>query len=163
MSSLPSTAAAPALRRGPPPPVGWRSWPLEEGGLSAWMLSALAVALIVAVGLSTGSMQRTLAACLLLGLAAWRFFVPIHFELSAQGVSQELFGRQRRIPWRVFESCEVCREGVFLRPAAGDLAPLRGMYLPWGKHQSEVMAFVEYYVHQSRMHDRVYGFEYTQP
>ena len=163
MSSFPSTTSAPALRRGPPPPVGWRSWPLEEGGSSAWLLSALAVAVILAVGLSTGSPQRTLVACVLLGLAGWRFFVPIHFELSAQGISQELFGRQRRIPWRAFESCEICREGVFLRPSGGAFAQFRGFYLPWGKHRAEVLTFVDYYLNQARQHDRLYGFDVGHP
>lgn len=159
MSSLPSTASAPALRRGPPPPVSWRSWPLEEGGASAWWLSIVAVGVIVAVGLSTGSPQRTLVACAVLSAAAWRFFVPIHFELSAQGISQEVFGRQRRIPWRAFEGGEVCREGVFLRPAGGSWTLFRGLYLPWGSRRSEVVAFVDYYLNQPRQHDRLYGFE----
>lgn len=159
MSSLPPATLAPAVRRGPPPPVTWRSWPLEEGGASAWLLSMAAVGVILAVGLSTGSPQRTLLACALLGAAAWRFFVPTHFELSAQGISQEVFGRQRRIPWRAFESCEICREGVFLRAASGRWAQFRGLYLPWGARRSEVLALVDYYLSQARHHERAYGFE----
>lgn len=159
MSSLPSTASAPAIRRGPPPPVSWRSWPLEEGGASAWWLSIVAVGVIVAVWLSTGSAPRTLVACAALGVAAWRFFVPTHYELGAQGISQEAFGRLRRIPWRAFESAELCREGVFLRPANESWLPPHGMYLPWGSRRSEVLAQIDYYLYHARRQERHYGFE----
>lgn len=151
--------ASTASRRGPPPPVSWRSWPLEEGGLPAWMLSAVAVSMIVAVGLTTGSVQWALIACAVLAASAWRFFIPTHYELSAQGLIQEVFGRQRRIAWRAFESAEPCREGVYLRFANTTFGLSRGMYLPWGAHRAEVVAFVDYYLIQARQSDRAYGFE----
>ena len=157
MTTAPATSSAP--RRGPPPPVAWRSWPLEEGGLSAWLLSTIAVAIIVAVGLTTGSAQWALIACGVLAASAWRFFVPTHYELSAQGVLIEVFGRQRRIAWRSFESAELCREGAFLRPGGGSWGIVRGLYVPWGAHRAEVVAFVEYYLSQTRQPDRVYGFD----
>ncbi|HUY92993.1 MAG TPA: hypothetical protein VMV10_29960 [Pirellulales bacterium] len=157
MSAVP--AAASTSRRGPPPPVSWRSWPLEEGGLSAWLLSVLAVTIIVACGLTTGSVQWALVACGVLAASAWRFFIPVHLELNAQGVFQEVLGRQRRIVWRAFESGELCREGVYLRFAGGSFALNRGLYLPWGTHRAEVMAFVDYYLTQARQPDRHYGFE----
>ncbi|HXT57130.1 MAG TPA: hypothetical protein VN699_00780 [Pirellulales bacterium] len=158
MSSTPSPAVS--ARRGPPPPIHWRSWPLEEGGLSAWLLSAVAVVVIVAVGLGTGSAQWALVACGILAAAAWRFFVPTHFELSAQGISQEVLGRQRRIAWRAFETSEICREGVFLRPAGGALSFTRGLYLPWGAHRAEVLAFVDYYLGQIRHSSRTTEFSH---
>lgn len=157
MSTAPATSAP--ARRGPPPPVSWRSWPLEEGGLSAWMLSTIAVAMIVAVGLATGSAQWALIACGVMAASAWRFFVPTHFELNAQGVFQEVLGRKRRIAWRAFDSAELCREGVYLRFASAPFGLSRGLYLPWGSHRPEVAAFVDYYLTQVRQPDRVYGFE----
>lgn len=157
MSTAPAASVAP--RRGPPPPASWRSWPLEEGGLSAWMLSAVAVSMIVAVGLTTGSVEWALIACGVLAASAWRFFVPTHYELNAQGVLQEVFGRQRRIAWRAFESAEPCREGVYLRFAGASFGLSRGMFLPWGAHRAEVIALVDYYLTQARQPDRVYGFE----
>jgi hypothetical protein len=158
MSSIPPPAVS--ARRGPPSPISWRSWPLEEGGLSAWLLSVVAVILIVAVGLSTGSARWALVACGILSAAAWRFFVPTHFELSTQGISQEVLGRERRIAWRTFETSEICREGVFLRPAGGSLSLFRGLYLPWGAHQAEVLAFVDYYLGQSRQPSRTTDFSH---
>lgn len=156
-------SAAPAAfasgRRGAPPPVSWRSWPLEEGGLSAWLLSTIAVAIIVAVGLTTGSVQWALIACGVLAASAWRFFVPTHFELSAQGVFQEVLGRKRRVVWRAFDGAELCREGVYLRFAGAGFGLSRGMYIPWGSHRAEVVACVDHYLTQVRQPDRVYGFE----
>ena len=157
MSTTPAPSAGP--RRGPPPPVSWRSWPLEEGGLSAWLLSTIAVAIIVAVGLTTGSVQWALVACGVLAASAWRFFVPTHFEFSAQGVFQEVLGRPRRIAWRALESAELCREGVYLRFAGATWGLNRGIYVPWGAHRAEVIAFVDYYLTQARQPDRVYGFD----
>lgn len=160
MSAGPATAAA--SRRGPPPPVSWRSWPLEEGGLSAWLLSVLAVMVIVAVGLTTGSVQWALVACGVLIASAWRFFIPVHFELNAQGLFQEVLGRQRRIVWRAFESAELCREGVYMRFAGGSFSLSRGLYLPWAAHRAEVIALVDYYLSQTRQPDRVYGFDLSR-
>jgi hypothetical protein len=157
MSAPPAAIAA--GRRGAPPPVSWRSWPLEEGGLSAWLLSTIAVAIIVAVGLTTGSVQWALFACGALAASAWRFFVPTHFELNAQGVFQEVLGRKRRVVWRAFDSAELCREGVYLRFAGASFGLSRGMYIPWGSHRAEVVACVDYYLTQVRQPDRVYGFE----
>lgn len=161
MSAAPAASSA-ASRRGPPPPVNWRSWPLEEGGLSAWLLSVLAVTIIVAVGLTTASVQWALVACGVLAASAWRFFIPVHFELNAQGVFQEVLGRQRRILWRAFESAELCREGVYLRFAGGSFGLNRGLYIPWGTHRSEVIAAVDYYLAQTRQPERVYGFEVSR-
>ena len=126
----------------------WRSWPLEEGGLSAWLLSVVAVTLIVAVGLSTGQADA-LVACGILSAAAWRFFVPTHFELMLKAFLKKCSAGERRIAWRTFETSEICREGVFLRPAGGSLSLFRGLYLPWGAHQAEVFAFVDYYLGQA--------------
>jgi hypothetical protein len=158
MSDTPPPAVS--VRRGAPPPIHWRSWPLEEGGLSAWLLSGIAALVIVAAGFGTGSAQWALVACGALAVAAWRFFVPTHFELSAQGISQEVLGRQRRIAWRAFETSEICREGVFLRPARGVLPFTRGLYVPWGAHRAEVLAFVDYYLGQVRQSSRATDFSH---
>jgi hypothetical protein len=123
------------------------------------MLSAVAVTMIVSVGLTTGSVKWALVACGVLAASAWRFFVPVHYELSAQGVLLEVLGRQRRIAWRAFESAELCREGAYLRFAGTTFGLNRGMYLPWAAHRSEVVAFVDYYLMQGRQQDRLYGFE----
>lgn len=146
-------------RRSPPPPVTWRSWPLEEGGGPMWLLLALTIVVATAVGLETASPRWALAACLLIGFASWRFFVPTYFELGPAGVNQEVFGRRRRLAWRDIGRCEICRQGVFVSAGRGLTSLVTGLYLPWGAKREEVLVLVDYYVVQARQEDRMYGFE----
>ena len=99
----------------------------------------------------TAETHLALLAVAALSVALWRFFLPTSFELNAEGVSQWLFGRRRRIPWRDIRRYQVCSSGVLLLPRA-DACPLdayRGLYLPWAKHRPEVLAHVHYYLDRS--------------
>lgn len=97
------------------------------------------------VGATTESPGWTAGIVILLLLALWRFFVPSEFELGARGISQEVLGRKRRIPWRAIGHVTICRDGVFLGRDDGPLENFRGLYLPWGQHREEVLALVGYY------------------
>jgi hypothetical protein len=149
-ASLPATitSGGGAVRRAPPPPLRWRHWPIEEGGPSAWLLSLVMLGATGMVGWETGSATWALAACGLVAAAAWRYFVPVYYELNAQGIFQEVLGRRRRITWRSVGRAEVCRDGVFLARGAGLLATMRGLYLPWGRYRAEVVGLVAYYLRQ---------------
>ena len=83
-----------------------------------------------------------------LGLSLWRFFLPVTFELNAEGVEQSLLGWQRRIPWAAIHRYEICKAGVLLFSQA-DRCPIdvmRGLYLPWEEHRDEVLAHVRYHL-----------------
>ena len=136
------------LRRDPPVPVQWRSWPLREGALRASLVLAGLVAAWAVVRWVTGQMHLALLAMAALGLSLWRFFLPVTFELNAQGVDQWLLGRHRHIPWQAIGGYEVCQAGVLLLPEA-DCCPIdvfRGLYLPWGSRREEVLAHVRYHL-----------------
>jgi hypothetical protein len=63
-------------------------------------------------------------------------------------VNRWVFGRYRRIPWQEIRSYRVYSNGVLLLPTA-DPCPMdafRGLYVPWGRHQGEVLAQVHYYL-----------------
>ena len=116
----------------------------------------LFVNVITAVGLTTASVGWSVVAAGLLAAAAWRCFVPIEFEINAQGISQEFFGRRRRIPWKAIGTCEICRAGLWFAPAAGRWSKYAGLYIPCGAHRAEVEALVEYYL----LHDEaLYSFD----
>jgi hypothetical protein len=85
-ASLPATitSGGGAVRRAPPPPLRWRHWPIEEGGPSAWLLSLVMLGATGMVGWETGSATWALAACGLVAAAAWRYFVPVYYELNAR-------------------------------------------------------------------------------
>ncbi|HUY34775.1 MAG TPA: hypothetical protein VMV69_18665 [Pirellulales bacterium] len=145
MTTTPATHV-PSPRRAAPPAVRWRSWPIAEGGWPVGWLSALAAGVVAAVGLTTASVGWSVAAGGLLAAAAWRCFVPIEIEINAQGVSQEYFGRRRRILWKAVATYEMCRAGLWLAPASGRRPFDCGLYLPWGAHRAEVEALVDYYL-----------------
>jgi hypothetical protein len=155
-----STGQAPSTsRRAPPPPLRWRSWPMEEGGRTAWTLMAAIVAMTALVGWVMGSAAWALVACALLGLAAWRYFVPVYFEINHQGIFQEVFGRRSRVAWRSIAGVEVCRDGLLLTPGDVCCAAARGLYLPWGQHRTEVLALVGYHVQQLHQDDALFEFD----
>jgi hypothetical protein len=149
---------APGARRVAPPPLRWRSWPMEEGGPTAWILTAGMLSLTALVGWVMASAVWAVVACGLLALASWRYFVPIHFEINPQGIVQEVLGRRQRISWRSIAHFEVCRDGLLL---TGDVccAALRGLYLPWGRHRAEVLALVQHHLRQIHPDDGLFDFE----
>jgi hypothetical protein len=147
-----STQASNPLLSGrlPALPVSWRSWPLGEGGAQFWLLLVLLVVVAGSIGLVTGSSRLALSACVLVCLAAWRFFVPVVFELNAMGISQQILGFRRRIAWRSIDRFEVCSQGIFLSLAEASFSSFRGLYIPWEGHREEVLAMVEYYLPHAR-------------
>jgi hypothetical protein len=137
-----------ASRRAPPPPLRWRSWPMQEGGRNAWLFSAMLLAMTALVGWMTLSAIWALVASGLMGLAAWRYFVPVYFEINHQGIFQEALGRRSRIAWRSIGAVEACRDGLLLTSADVCCAAARGLYLPWSRHRGEVLALVSYHLQQ---------------
>ena len=147
----PAVPIATSALRGAPPPIAWRIWPLSDGGIQMWLFLGIMAAVGGTVGSVTTSGGWAAAAMACVGAAAWRFFVPVAFELSALGLSQQVFGWRRRIPWTSIEHVEIGREGLILSLEGVPLAALRGLYIPWGTHREEVLAQVAYYVPGNRL------------
>ncbi len=102
----------------------------------------------VLVRWSTGRTDLAFLALAALALAMWRFFVPVTFELNAQGIEQSVLRWRRRIPWDAVGRYEVCSAGVLLLPHA-DRRPmdsLSGLYLAWGGRREEVLAHIRYHL-----------------
>ena len=132
----------------PPPPIRWRSWPVRDDAVRGLpVVIGLLIAAAVIGWLSGRAYLGVLALAALL-VALWRFFLPVVFELSGEGVDQRLFGRQRRIPWHAIRRHEVRSAGVLLLPHEdrSAMAPFRGLYLPWSTHRDEVLAHVRHYL-----------------
>ena len=136
----------------PPPPIRWRSWPVRDNAVRGLIVTVGLLIAAVVVGWLAGKAYLGLLALAALVAALWRFFLPVVFELSGEGVDQRLFGRQRRIPWHTIRSCEVRSAGVLLLPHEdrSAMAPFRGLYLPWTTHRDEVLAHVRHYLNRSR-------------
>lgn len=133
-------------RRTAPPPLMWRVWPLEEGGPTAWLLALVLGGAVLLAGWQTRSAISALLAGAVAALSAWRYFVPVHYEVNSHGVFQTVLGRRRRISWRAIGRVEVCRDGVLIAPIDRLSPALRGIYLPWGTHRAGLLASINYYV-----------------
>lgn len=142
-------------RRGPPAPLIWRAWPIEEGGLTAWLLACLLGGVMLLAGWQTASAFWAVAAGGVLATTAWRYFLPVYYEINSQGVFQTVFGRRQRISWRSIGRVEIGRDGVLIAPAGGPWAALRGIYLPWGAHRAELLAIIDYYLQQFHTDERM--------
>ena len=81
----------------PPPPIRWRSWPVRDEPGRGLLVTIGLVTLTVAIGWLSGEVYLALAALAALVVALWRFFLPVAFELSGEGVDQRLLGRRRRL------------------------------------------------------------------
>lgn len=133
---------------GPPPTLTWRCWPAREHAVGTLIVLAGLAAAGAGVRLLTGQTHLALFAVGVLGLALWRFFLPVAFELNPEGVDQWLLGRHRRVHWTAVRRYEVCSAGVLLLPFADRSAmdAFRGLYLPWGDHREAVLFQVRYYL-----------------
>ena len=147
MSSTPNSSTS-AWTDEAPPLVRWRSWPLRDHLL----LGALAIAGLIGVGLlvqwQTDRLHLAIGAAAAVAVAAWRFFVPITFELNAEGVHQWIFGRHRRIPWSEIRSHRMLASGVLLLPyeQGPPIDVMHGLFLPWGLRRDEILAQLRYYL-----------------
>lgn len=114
--------------------------------------SGLVLAGLLAAGLGvrgvSGHAHLALLAVSALALSLWRFFLPVVFTLSADGVNESVLGRDRRIPWSAVRRYEIHPKGVLLshRQDATWVDSFQGIFLPWGNHRQEILALLNYYV-----------------
>jgi hypothetical protein len=148
-SSLRGNVDPGARIRVAPENVTIESWPLRERPLENWSFLALAGGAGALVGWTSGSETLGWIAAFVLILTLWRVWIPVTWEFNARGMLERKFGRKRRIAWSAIRRCEVYRRGVLLLPDAvvNSLAPLRGVYVPWGDQRPALLASLEYYLH----------------
>lgn len=96
----------------------------------------------------TDRVYLAIGAALVLAVSAWRFFVPVTFELNAEGVHQWILGRHRRIPWSEIRDHQIFSSGVLLLPyeQASPIDVMHGLFLPWGLRRDEILAQLRYYL-----------------
>jgi hypothetical protein len=132
----------------PPPLVRWRRWPLRDNLL----IGAMGIAGLVGAGVlvywQTDRLHLAIGATLVVAIAAWRFFVPVTFELNAEGVHQWILGRHRRISWSEIRCHQFFSTGVLLLPyeQGSPIDVMHGLFLPWGLRRDEILAQLRYYL-----------------
>ena len=148
MMSTARTRSSSAWNDEPPPLVRWRRWPLRDN----FLIGALAIIGLTAAGIfvywQTGRVHLAVGAGLVLAVACWRFFIPVTFELNAEGVHQWVWGRHRRIPWSEIRHHQIFPAGVLLLPyeQGSPIEVMQGVFLPWGLRRDEILAQVRYYL-----------------
>lgn len=147
MSSV-STHSSSAWADEPPPLVRWRRWPVRDN----FLIGALAIVGLAAAGIfvhwQTDRLHLAIGAVLVLAVASWRFFLPVTFELNAEGVHQWVLGRHRRIPWSEIRQHQILSSGVLLLPHehGSPIEVMQGLFLPWGLRRDEILAQIRYYL-----------------
>jgi hypothetical protein len=78
--------------------------------------AVVTVAIVVAAAArwTTGGWSAAGIACGALAVVAWRLFVPVVFEASALGITQQVLGWRWRVPWQAIERAELGSRGVRL-------------------------------------------------
>ena len=146
--SRPNASATPAV----PSEVLLFNWPLVQNGWRS-LVHVLATGLIVALAYYlSASLAMTLLTGLVLVLATWRFWIPMRYRLTAEGIGQFGFGRRRLIPWPSIVRYEVLQNGVMLHFGRGEslLARLSTIYLDWGNDREHVLAMVDFFTRRDR-------------
>ena len=136
-SSEPRHGPVPGLPR----PLSVRSWPARDAGWRALLPAAALGALAVLLGLAAQSWLAAAAAAGIVALSAWRYWLPVDFDLDANGITQRVGRRRWRIPWTAIGGYAIRSEGVALWPAgAGSLASLaRGIVIPWNGQREALL------------------------
>jgi hypothetical protein len=132
-----------------PEEVAYWHWPLRDSGWGGWFTMGIVFGLPVLGGWASESVAMGLLTLVSLLIVSWQTWLPMWVEIGPSGVTRQALGRRHRIPWTAIMHYEVCLYGVLMLPDAAvtRISALRGFYLHWGKHRTEVLACFEYYLH----------------
>ena len=142
----------------PPANVEVVNWPVKDEPSSAWAVLAVCLLISLGVGWLGQSPIMTLVALGSFGVALWRVWIPVRFELSPKGVVETVFRRKRRVPWSSIKRCQIRRAGVLLLPTkdSSPISLLSGIYLSWGDQKEALLSCINHYL-GSRAESSVVG------
>jgi hypothetical protein len=147
--AAPETASTTShVAAAPPEPVSWRNCAVVDDWRSFVIPIALAVILLVAIGLSTEKVWNVVFAAAVLLVVSWRVWLPTRYEASSRGIVQSYLGRARRLNWSAVARVQILPRGIRL---LGDvepspLDPWTGLYVPCGEHRDEVAMLASQHV-----------------
>jgi hypothetical protein len=121
------------------------AWPLRDEGLHAWLL-VIGMAATVALGWALWrNFGFTLLTAAAMTLALWRLWLPVKWEIGLTGVTQNVLGIKRRIPWLAIARYEFRSHGVWLY-ADREESPLRAVFIAYGEQRERIAATIDYYL-----------------
>lgn len=131
----------------PGPTAAWTFLPLvhQRKLVVGALCGVLAVFLLVAWVTSKPYLGAIIA--LLGAVTVWRLFVPVHFQIDKEGITQRVWRRSGLTAWSAIRSLELSDEGLSIqsKSALGEFSGLRRMMVPWGSHRDEVLACIEFH------------------
>ena len=136
----------------PPEPVRITNWPIQDEGPWSWLTAGGLAAVALLAGAVSTSLLMGIAVFVALALSVWRLWVPVTFEFNSRGVTQDCWGRRRRIPWIDVAHYEVLSSGVLLSADRNrvPLAPLRSICVQWHGQRNELLNVLEFFVSEEQ-------------
>lgn len=124
------------------PPARWRCWPAVDRPLRGLAALGLGGGICLGIFAAFGRIHLAVLVAAALGVGFRDFFLPVHYELTLEGIERRRFGRVRRIPWERVMGWKARRAGLFLvaRPGRTPADAVQGFYLPWGSQRDAVLA-----------------------
>lgn len=110
----------------------YSSWFVVDHKGTALFILLVSLLTAAAVWQREGSFFFALGALALLLVVVFRMFVPVRYEIDADGIGYRMLGRRHRIPWEEIRVYRIRHRGILLLPRQ-DRYPLeafRGYFLP---------------------------------
>jgi hypothetical protein len=124
--------------------MSWATWPLKESVPRSVAVVLFLAAVVWAVASCFGP-QWILPSVFILLLFLAGFFFPTFYRLDSESASVRGLITRKRRSWSDVKRYYLGKKGVHLslteRPSR--LEGARGIYLPFGEHRKEIVAFIE--------------------
>ena len=136
-----------------PNPVRLAQWPLRHEPRTACSILLVSLGIGLLTTTVTESPLLGLSCLLVLWIAAWRFWIPIHYELGPAGITQRVLWQQVLIPWSYFVRFEENGDFVVLMRDT-ELNPwtsIRAVHLYVKNERESVLAVFNYYLRHQRL------------
>ena len=129
------------------PSLQWHHWPPRSHPFKLLIFLGTISLLVFVAGSLAHSFGMGLLAGVALAVSCWRFWFPISIELGPNGVTEQVWGMQRQLPWKMFATYRTLRSGVILLPGETS-SRTRGCYIPWSGRRAEILSAITHYLDQ---------------
>lgn len=112
--------------------LSYRVWLLRDRKVSTLIIAVAAIGLIFTLWQIAPVVHLVAFATLVLGLASWRYFIPITVHVTHDGVERYFLGKRQLILWSEIKTYECFNSGISITPSVQrySLLPLRSTFIP---------------------------------
>lgn len=133
-------------------PMAWTIQPIKRHPVKGALVAAFCLVMWGGVWVLTKSPLFLALAFLFLGGSVAPFYLPVRFQLTAEGVTKEYLGLSSFRPWSYFRSYYYDRAGILLSPFATRslLESYRGLFVRFEMNGEEILAYVRKQMDQNQ-------------